>query len=173
MNPSRRRFLFVGVAGAAALAAARWLQPGQTLRAGTPISALSADGADIMRALIPAMLDGALPTDAAARHTAIEETLGGVATAIAGLPPIAREELAALFALLAFPPVRIAFAGIDGPWRDAGAGDADAFLVRLQKSRWSPKRAAYDALHQLTLAAWYANPRTWPSIGYPGPPALA
>ncbi len=31
----------------------------------------------------------------------------------------------------------------------------------------------YDALHQLTFAAWYANPRTWPSIGYPGPPALA
>ncbi len=65
-----------------------------------------------------------------------------------------------LFALLAFAPVRIAFAGIDGPWRDASVGDANAFLVRLQKSRWSVKRAAYDALHQLTLAAWYANPRS-------------
>jgi hypothetical protein len=48
----------------------------------------------------------------------------------------------------------------------------NAFLVRLQKSRWSVKRTAYDALHQLTFAAWYANPRTWPSIGYPGLPAL-
>jgi hypothetical protein len=23
------------------------------------------------------------------------------------------------------------------------------------------------------IAAWYANPRSWPLIGYPGPPSLA
>ena len=63
-------------------------------------------------------------------------------------------------------------AGIGSAWRDATVADANAFLVRLQKSRWSVKRSAYDALHQLIFAAWYANPRAWPAIGYRGPPAL-
>jgi hypothetical protein len=167
VNPSRRRFLFIGLAGAAALGGARWLQG-----AATGDTALSPDGADVMRALVPALLDGALPTQTRARRAAIEETVSAVATAIAGLPPATREELTALFALLAFAPIRIIFAGIDGQWRDASAAEANAFLVRLQKSRWSAKRAAYDALHQLTFAAWYANPGAWPAIGYAGPPAL-
>jgi hypothetical protein len=33
-------------------------------------------------------------------------------------------------------------------------------------------RSAYDALHQLVFAAWYGNPRSWPAIGYAGPPVL-
>ena len=70
-------------------------------------------------------------------------------------------------------PVRIFVAGMGGEWRDASIAEANGFLVRLQKSRWSVKRSAYDALHQLTFAAWYADPKTWPAIGYPGPPALA
>ena len=49
----------------------------------------------------------------------------------------------------------------------------DAFLRAWQSSGWALKRTAYDALHQLVIAAWYANPRSWPTIGYPGPPSLA
>lgn len=125
-----------------------------------------------MRALIPAFLDGALPAADDARRAAIDATVGAVAEAIRGLPPIARGELSALFALLAFAPVRVGFAGIDGAWRAASVTDANAFLQRLRTSRWSQKRAIYDALHQLTFAAWYANPRAWAAIGYPGPPRL-
>ncbi len=125
-----------------------------------------------MRALIPAFLDGALPAAADARRTMLDETVGAVGVAIRGLPPIARDELSALFALLAFAPVRVAFAGIDRSWRTASVTDANAFLERLRTSRWSQKRAIYQALHQLTFAAWYANPRAWPAIGYPGPPRL-
>ena len=99
--------------------------------------------------------------------------IGAVGTAIAGLSPAAREELSSLFALLAFAPVRVAFANVDSSWGETSVTTANAFLIRLQKSRWSVKRTAYDALHQLAFAAWYANPRTWPAIGYPGPPALS
>jgi hypothetical protein len=172
VNPSRRRFLFTGVAGVAVLVTARWLQHADTTGAAGATTALSASGADIMRALVPVYLDGALPTDPIEHRTAVESTVSAIATAIDGLPPIARDELSTLFSLLAFAPVRYVFAGIDGAWRDASMADAQAFLVRLQKSRWSLKRAAYDALHQLTMAAWYASPRAWASIGYPGPPAL-
>jgi hypothetical protein len=125
-----------------------------------------------MRAIVPAMLDGALPEPAAERKAAIEATVSAVGTAISGLPPAARDELSTLFALLALAPVRVGFADIDSGWRDADVTTTSAFLVRLQKSRWSVKRTAYDALHQLTFAAWYANPVAWPSIGYPGPPVL-
>ena len=169
VNPSRRRLIFTGIAGATIFGAARWLRPAQGAAAG----ALSADAVDVMRAIIPAFRDGALPDDATERRAAVEETLSAVDTAISGLPPTAREELASLFALLAFAPVRMAFAAIDVRWRDASLTTTSAFLLRLQKSRWSVKRTAYDALHQLTFAAWYANARTWPSIGYPGPPVLA
>ncbi len=171
-NPWRRRVIFTGVAGLAALAAARWL-PAQAPAARVGASALSADGADVMRALAPALLDGVLPSPPQARRAAVEDTVAAIAVAIEGLPPIARHELATLFALLAFAPVRIAVAGIDGPWRSASVDDADAFLERLRRSRWSQKRAAYDALHQLTFAAWYASPRAWSAIGYPGPPDLS
>lgn len=172
MNRSRRRLVFVGLAGAAVLAGARWLVP-DAPTGGSPSAALTDDAADIVRALVPALLDGALPGDAAGRHAAITRTVAAVGTAIEGLPPATREELATLFALLASMPVRLFVAGVGSAWRDATVADANAFLVRLQKSRWSVKRSAYDALHQLTFAAWYADPLTWPAIGYPGPPSLA
>jgi hypothetical protein len=125
-----------------------------------------------MRALVPAFLYGAPPARGDERAAAFEATVAAIATAIDGLAPIARRELDALFALLAFAPIRIAVAGIDRPWRNADALAANAFLERLRASRWSQKRAAYDALHQLTFAAWYASPGSWPAIGYPGPPDI-
>ena len=173
MNPSRRYFLFLAVTGAVALGATRWLQPTTTVGGIEESGGLSPAAADVMRALVPAFLDGALPVAPQERAAAVEQTVAGVATAIAGLPPAARDELATLFALLALPPMRFLFAGVDGAWRDASATQAGAFLARLQKSRWALKRAAYDALHQLTMAAWYADSRTWESIGYPGPPTLS
>ena len=168
MNPSRRRFVFIGLAGAVTLYAARALQP-----ATASAAALAREREDVVRGLIPALLDGALPEDQAARAAAIERTVTGVSQAVAGLPPNARDELATLFGLLAFGPVRILFAGIDSPWRDADVAQASAFLTHLRQSRLSLKRAAYDALHQLVLAAWYANPDNWSAIGYPGPPRLS
>jgi len=171
VNSTRRRVLFVGAAGAVALVAARWFAPGGTFPPAAP--GLSTAGAEVVRALVPAMLDGALPPDPDARKTAIEETVGAVSAAIEGLPPLTRDELGTLFALLAFAPMRVAFAGTGTSWQSASVDDVQAFLGRLHASRWAVKRAAYDALHQLVFAAWYANPRAWPAIGYPGPPALA
>ena len=149
--------MFVGLAGALTLVAVRAWQP-------------TADFGS--RALTPAFLDGALPAQEPDRRDAIARTLTNVEAAIAGLPPTARNELSTLFSLLSLAPMRLVFAGIDGGWVDANREDVDVFLARLKNSRWSVKRAAYDALHQLIMAAWYADPRTWASIGYPGPPRL-
>lgn len=165
---NRRRFLVVGVAGAATLAAAgawTWLR--------RPDAAHARDeAAAIVAAIVPAMLDGALPDAGLERTAAIRETVDGVAHAIAGLPPASRDELAQLFALLALPVGRRVFAGIEAAWREAPVADVAAFLEAWRTSGWALKRSAYDAFHQLILAAWYGSPRAWSAIGYPGPPAL-
>lgn len=169
---SRRRLLQAGLAGAAALAIAggvAWFR-GRIER--TP-RALDRDAQEVVRAIVPAMLAGALPAADADRARAIDETVDAVDRAVAGLPPASRGELAQLFALLSLAVGRRVFAGVPSPWPEASRDEIDTFLVAWQTSAWPLKRSAYDALHQLVIAAWYANPRAWPAVGYPGPPSLA
>lgn len=174
--PTRRSFLFAGIAGAAALAAAAWLRGSRDVsrvaRPLQPLAALDADAAAIIAAIVPALLDGALPAETEAADRAVDATVANVAAAIAGLPPAAQKELGQLFALLAFAPTRIALARVDAPWRDATRDQVIAFLERWRTSRFLLLRSAYDALHQLVFAAWYGNPASWPAIGYPGPPKV-
>jgi hypothetical protein len=170
MNRSRRVFLATGVLGAAALATAGWLRvraPADAVGRG-----LDADASAIVRALVPAFLAGALPTETSARKDAIDATLASVDAAIVGLPPHAQRELAQLFALLSFAPARLALAGLSSDWRDASETQVDAVLERWRTSRATLLRSAYEGLHQLLIAAWYGNPRAWEAIGYAGPPAL-
>jgi len=170
MNRSRRTFLAAGTFGALALSAAGWLR----LRPAQRVAGRGLDSASsgIVRAMTPAFLAGALPVDAGARATAVDETVANVDAAIAGLSPDAQAELAQLFALLGFAPARIALAGLTHDWTDATTDDVNAALERWRTSRVALLRSAYDGLHQLVLAAWYGNPRTWDAIGYPGPPRL-
>jgi hypothetical protein len=166
----RRTFLAAGAFGVAALAAGGWLRYGA--RHAPSGRALDDESTVIVAALAAAFLAGALPAEDAERRAAIGETIVGVDTAIAGLPPMAQHELAQLFGLLAFPPARVAL-GVRSAWKDAATADVQAALDRWAASRSMLLRSAYDGLHQLILAAWYGNPRAWPAIGYPGPPALS
>lgn len=170
MNLHRRRFIAAGALGVAALGFAGWWAFLRGKSAGT---AADAERAAILRAIVPAMLAGALPDAPGERQTAIGETVAGVDRIVVRLPPHAQREIGQLFALLAAAPARRALAGVVSAWEDAGAAEVDAFLVRWRDSGWELKRAAYDALHQLVYGAWYANPRSWPAIGYGGPPQLA
>lgn len=173
---TRRTFLVVGLAGGATLAAAYWLrgshERGPVSGASAPLAALDPAAPAIIAAIVPVMLDGALPADPAARHAAVTVAVAGVAGAVSGLAPAAQRELAELFSLLGLPPTRVALAGVTTPWADASPAAVTAFLERWRTSNWMLLRSAYDALHQLVLAAWYGNPRAWPSVGYPGPPAI-
>jgi hypothetical protein len=173
MGLSRRTFIAAGIVGAAALATAAWLRgphapPGRASR-----QALDADGEAIFAAVAPVLLEGALPEDRAERDVALAQTLDGIDAAIAGLSPAARAELAQLIALLALPPVRVGFARVYDPWPGASPDQVRRFLDQCRASRTTLMRAAYDALHDLTFAAWYGNGNAWPAIGYPGPPRLS
>jgi hypothetical protein len=166
----RRTFLSLGIAGAATLAAAGWLA--SALRTRPRALALDDDARAIVAAIVPAMLDRALPERSSDLEAAVTETVDGVDLAIQGLPPQARAELGQLFALLAMTPARRAFAGVASPWNEASREEVAAFLDAWRSSGWALKRSAYDAFHQLVFAAWYGNPRSWAGIGYPGPPRI-
>ena len=169
---SRRTFITAGVLGATALVTARWLRGPHAPPGDATLRALDADAQAILRAMVPVMLAGALPAGAAAKRQAIADTVRGIDVAVAGLPPSTQEELNQLFALLALPPGRLAIARVTRPWNEAPEADVRACLDRFRGSSLTLLRSAYGALHQLTFAAWYGNPASWPSIGYPGPPEL-
>ncbi len=173
---TRRTFLFAGLAGSAALAVSLWLRGPRDDASGAASAPrageLGVDAADVLGAVVPVFLDGALPPDRAAAQGAIRETVASIGAAIAGLPPAAQHELAQLFSLLGFAPARIVLARVDSPWREASRDEVAAFLERWRTSGFLLFRSAYAALHQLVFAAWYGNPASWPAIGYPGPPRL-
>ena len=173
---TRRTFIVAGTAGGAALAIAWWLRGGPGRQRSAPLeptlAGLDPEAPTIVAAVVPAMLAGALPSEAGARQAAVRDTVAGVERAIAGLNPNAQQELAQLFSLLAFAPARIALTGVSTAWAEASEGAVNAFLERWRTSSFALLRSAYDALHQLICAAWYGNPKIWPGIGYPGPPKI-
>ena len=173
MTLSRRTFIAAGLAGGVALAAAGWLRGLHAPANNVARRALEAEGEEIFAAVARVSPHGALPSDGGARNAALAQTLDGIDTAIAGLSPAAQHELRQLVALLALPPVRFGIARVSDPWPGASPVEVRRFLDHCRESRFTLMRAAYDALHDLTFAAWYGNASAWPAIGYPGPPKIS
>ncbi len=131
-----------------------------------------ADRERVLAAVVPAILDGALPEPAADRAAATRRCVGGVGIAVSRLAPASQRELDRLFALLASPPGRRLLAGVHVDWPDASRAEVAAFLEDWRLHRVALFRAGYGAMHDLVLGTWYADPANWPAIGYGGPLAL-
>ena len=172
-NKTRRTLLKVGIAGGVVLVLARWMVTSYSPResAEGAESALDSPARTIIAAIVPVLLEGALP-DADTSVEARAEVVAGVDRAVAGLPPGSRKEVEQLFALLSFAPTRCLIAGVWSSWPDASRESVAAFLASWRDSHFTLLRSGYGALHQIILAAWDGNPRSWPAIGYPGPPSL-
>lgn len=164
----RRSFIKVGLIGGAVLAAAGGAA--LLLKPAARDAATSEDARVVLRAVIPAILAGALPVEAAARAQAVDAALARSLGAIAGLPPPTRYELGELLSLLASTPGRW-LAGVDD-WPTASVDQVARFLQRWRTHSFDLFQAGYHALHDLVLGPWYADDSTWPAIGYPGPPQL-
>jgi len=168
---TRRQFLKVGASGALLLLTAR----AGRVQAGSEATrrpALDRGAREVIAAIVPVMLAGALPADQLARASRIAATVDGVDGAVAALPPHAQAELQDLFTLLGFAPTRWMLAGVSRPWGEAPPEEIAAFLGHWRTSSWSLKQQAYRALHDLVIGSFYAEPANWPPIGYPGPPKL-
>lgn len=172
METSRRTFLKAGALGALLLAAG-----GGIYRATHPPVpqrfVLDGEASAALHAIIPALLAGVLP-EAGQRETAIAATTERVRQAILGLPLATQKEVQDLFGLLALAPARRILTGIAGGWANASAEQVSGFLQDWRLHRLGLLRTAYQALHDLVLGGWYADPSSWAAIGYPGPnPELA
>lgn len=166
---TRRRFLQVSLAGVAVLGIARVLQ-----RPSLPASFRVLDGgsAPLIRALVPVVLAGSLPTREPERDTAIQEVVEAFDRAVAGLAPAVQDEIGDLLGVLYFGPTRLLLTGLWAPIETASGEEIAQFLTRWRTSRFDLLRAGYQALTQLIQASWYGNPSSWAAIGYPGPPPM-
>jgi len=176
MPLSRREFLQVGLAGATGLALLRYCRLAAAGTAAKPepsVQWLTARQVEVFGALWPAILADAVTLDAEARAVAGQEIIESIDRALAGLTPAVQQEVQDLLGLLTFGLTKRFVAGISGDWRDASDVDVKAFLERWRNSRFETLQQAYQALVRLTIACWYANPRAWQAIAYPGPPHAA
>ena len=81
-------------------------------------------------------------------------------------------ELRTLLGVLLHPVGRRLLAGLAPPWSDASIEQLQSALQDMRTSRLALRQQAYHALRDLTNAAYFADPQTWPALGYPGPRAL-
>jgi len=169
---SRRAFLTAGVGASLALALG-----GGIYRATRPAPAhapfaLAGEARAALDAIVPVVLEGALPAGAASAAARAAVT-GAVHRAVLGLPLAMQKEVQDLFGLLAIAPARRVLTGVTGPWSGASPAALHIFLQDWRTSQFGALRAGYAALHDLVLGAWYAAPASWDAIGYPGPPLAA
>src|ERR1700687_808286 len=155
-HKTRRTLLKAGIAGGVVLVLARWMVTSYSPRESPEGSgsALDSSSRAIIAAIVPALLEGALPDP----DTSVEvraEVVAGVDRAVAGLPPGSRKELDQLFALLSFAPTRCLVAGVWSSWPQASRESVAAFLASWRDSRFALLCSGYGALPQLIQYAWY------------------
>jgi hypothetical protein len=167
---NRRHFLKAGLVGGAVLAAGGAWVVWRDVRDADAGSPRRDRIAEILGAIAPVLLAGALPADPARRSSALAIVTAGVKEVIAAFPPAVRGEVNDLFRLLDIRIARRLLTGVSTSWPDADPVDVKEFLEHWRWSRIALLRTGYFALHDLVLGAWYADESAWPLLGYPGPP---
>ena len=163
----RRTLLKLGLGASLALAAAGGAVV--LMRPAMEAGRLRPGARAVMLAVAQAVLDGALPTEPAARAAALDGHLQRLETAIAAFPMPTQAELSQLLALLSSPPGRIALAGLSTDWPEATVPQVQAALQGMRLSSLALKQQAYHALRDLSNAAYFSDPSAWAHLGYPGP----
>lgn len=169
----RRGFLGLGIATSLILAAAGLsaslsgcsgkLQTAQGLRF------LREADVSLLRALLPALLAGLLPADAAARKLQLDATLQRFDSMCARLGIPNQKALRDLFDLLNGALTRRLAAGVAKSWAEVSPAEAEAFLERWRSSSVSLFNAGYRGLNKLASVSYLGLPQTWPLSGYAGP----
>ncbi len=172
-NPGRRIVLKAGLVGVGLLAAAGVWRAVEGIGADAPATGygyLEPNDLVIFRAIAPAMLDGALPETG--RDEALAAVLSGVDTVIVNLAPETQAELRKLLDLLAIGPTRLALTGVWRGFDGTSANQVAGMLERWSGSSLSLLQRAYIGFHDIVVAAWYGDPRSWAALGYDGPPEI-
>lgn len=133
---------------------------------------LVAPARDLMAAVARAVLQGALPSDPAAEAAAVAAHLARVDDTVAGFPQAVQDEFALLLRLLTTGPGRVGLAGLGTDWAAAPVADVQAALQRLRASPLALRQQTYQALRDVSVAAYFADRSSWRHLGYLGPMVL-
>lgn len=170
---SRRNLLKVGLFGSAFLATVGVTASLSGCSTSVPaggFAVLRQSDMPFLRALVPVMLEGALPAGKMA--AAVDGTLQSLDYALHRLSPEMLKLTLQLFDVLALPITRGPLTGIWGSWDKAGTQDIREFLSRWEHSSIGLLKMGHASLLQLVMMAWYGRPESWAHCGYPGPPTV-
>ncbi len=162
----RRTLLRLGIATGALLAVA-----GGTVALITPgrrDGRLTEAGRALHAAIARAVLGTWLPFEPGARRAALDGQLQRLEATIAAMPPAVQAEVDELTTLAASAPGRLALTGLATPWERASDAELIAMMRALRDSSLALRQQVFQALRELTLAAWLSEPANWPAVGYPG-----
>ncbi|HEX5792624.1 MAG TPA: hypothetical protein VFY01_05070 [Rheinheimera sp.] len=158
----RRQFLFGGIAlgASASLALAGWqfsVRP-------------DSDQRDwVLSAILPALLYGALPTDATLAQAGLERSKTAIAEFMLFLPLRQQQQLNQLFNLLANNVTRLALTGHFSALTSLQPEQRLLVLHAWRDSYLSLLQQAYHGLRELLYGAYYGQPEHWQPLHYSAP----
>lgn len=169
-SPTRRRLLQVGLGGAALLAIGGlgltlW-RPGGNRTPPTTLLALDGNSWLVLAAVASRVapgIEGFPSADEIGVASKVDALLHGT-------HPATVAEIRRLLGLLENPVGGLLLDGRIGSFTGASPEDQDAILRGWRDSEVGIKRAGYKALAGLCASAYFADPRVYPHLGYPGPP---
>jgi hypothetical protein len=138
------------------------------VKPGLAAGKLSPAARDVFLGAGQAILDQSLPAGDA-RSASLAAFLQRVDALVSNLPAHVQGELSQLLAILCTAPGRVALVGLREDWTRASVAEVQAALQDMRTSGTELRRQAYQALHDITGAAYFADASTWPALGYPGP----
>ncbi len=125
------------------------------------LAVLSAKAYQVLVALAVRVLPSGAAPEAAAKRVDVALTYAA---------PEPRADFRRLLELFDNPLVALMLSGDTTPFTQASPAAQDAIFAGWQTSALTLRRSGYQAIRRLLLSAHYANPPSWPSIGYAGPP---
>lgn len=162
----RRTLLRIGLAAGLTLTAGAGLVA--LVKPGREAGRLTPAGRALWAGVARGVLGSLLPTDAASLKPALDAHLLRLEQAIAGMPPGVQAEIDELTTLAASAPGRAALVGLSTPWDEASPAEVEAALNVLRHSSIGLRQQVYQALRELTNAAFFADTATWGLMGYAG-----
>ncbi|MFT6071300.1 MAG: hypothetical protein ACJAT2_000482 [Bacteriovoracaceae bacterium] len=162
----RRTFFKLGFSAAFILGGAYSISKSLEFESMSGFKFLDKSDAATLNAFIPVILEGT-----ELKKKEIPEVIQNIEEAISGLSPSVQGEIGELLLLFKWRPLRWS-TGRNSPWSEASFEEIDSLLVSWANHNLELYRSAYSALCELVNASYYSMERSWPTIGYPGPPEL-
>jgi len=129
-----------------------------------PVSPLGPKGEKIILALAPAYLEGLAQTP-----EEFQACKAGVNEILLGLSPLTNQDLQEFFYLLDFLPTKLFLIHSWTAWDQIQPAQAVDLIQSWQKSKITLLNSAAQALGELILASFWADPKHYALAGYPGP----